>query len=213
MTEHYWLQITAGQGPDECALAVKHVMNRFLKEAKRHGCDAELLEAMPGNKGGTYVSVLISLTGNIPEGFIDSWQGTIQWICESPYRPRHKRKNWFVGVDVLSPPRQQKLPDEKQVKFDAMRASGPGGQHVNTTDSTVRVTHLPTGLTATAREERSQHMNKKLALARLQMLFEKQSQQQKSAKTQEKWEKHNQLERGNPVRVFVGEAFKEKRTI
>ena len=50
MTEHYWLQITAGQGLDECALAVKHVMNRLLKEAKRHGCDAELLEAMPGNK-------------------------------------------------------------------------------------------------------------------------------------------------------------------
>lgn len=211
MTKHYWLQITAGKGPDECALAVKHVVHRIIKEAKQHDYDANLLEVIPSNKEGAFISALISLKGNAAENFITLWQGTIKWVCESPYRPRHKRKNWFVGIDVLVPYKEQKLLDERHVKFDTMRASGPGGQHVNTTDSAVRVTHLPTGLVAIAREERSQHMNKKLAVARLQLLLERQSQQQKSAKIQEKWEKHNQLERGNPVRIFVGTAFKEKR--
>jgi peptide chain release factor len=213
MTAHYWLQITAGQGPDECALAVKHVVSRFLKAAKKHGFDAELLEAMPGKKGGTYVSALIGLKGVAPEDFLHSWQGSIQWICESPYRPGHPRKNWFIGVDVLTPPRQQERLDEGQLKFDTMRASGPGGQHVNTTDSAVRVTHLPTGLTATAQEERSQHMNKKLALARLLLLLEEQSHRQKASKVKEKWQKHQQLERGNPVRMFIGTDFKEKRAL
>lgn len=211
MTDHYWLQITAGQGPDECALAVKHVMNRLLKEAKQYGLKADILEAMPGNKVGSYISVLISLKGGDYDGFLASWQGTIQWVSESPYRPHHKRKNWFVGVDVLTPPKEQKLHDEHQVKFDTMRASGPGGQHVNTTDSAVRVIHIPTGVTALAREERSQHMNKKLALARLHLRLEEQNHLQKASKVKEKWAQHNQLKRGNPVRIFIGIAFKEKR--
>ena len=80
--------------------------------------------------------------------------------------PHHKRKNWFVGIDVLEPVDETGF-NVKEVRWDTMRASGPGGQHVNRTESAVRVTHLPTGVRATAMEERSQHRNRKLALARL----------------------------------------------
>lgn len=74
----------------------------------------------------------------------------------------------------------------------------------------MRITHIPTGLTATAQEERSQHRNKRLALARLVSVFKEKNQEKKSAKAKEKWIKHYQLKRGDPVRIFVGAEFKEK---
>lgn len=91
-----------------------------------------------------------------------------------------------------------------------MRASGAGGQHVNTTDSAVRVIHVPTGVTAFAQEERSQHMNKKLAIVRLSAMFDERAAAARSEKNHEKRSKHYELERGNPVRVFVSKDFKEK---
>ena len=92
--------------------------------------------------------------------------------------------------------------DPQDVRFETMRASGPGGQHVNRTESAVRVTHVPTGLQASASEERSQHRNKALAVARLSRKLEGLKDQQRSAAERERWQAHQALERGNPVRVF-----------
>jgi peptide chain release factor len=83
-----------------------------------------------------------------------------------------------------------------------MRASGPGGQHVNRTESAVRVTHLPTGLQASASEERSQHRNRKLALARLGAKLEGLKDQQQGEAGRRRWRAHHALERGNPAHVF-----------
>ncbi|MCI5164803.1 MAG: peptide chain release factor H [Candidatus Electrothrix sp. GM3_4] len=139
-----------------------------------------------------------------------SWEGTIQWIAQSPFRPRHKRKNWFVGVQRIFPPEEKEL-SSKDFKFESMRASGPGGQHVNKVNSAIRVTHLPTGLATMAQEERSQHMNKKLALSRLLAKIQEEQDTRAQQSQQEQWGMHNDLERGNPVRVFEGERFRERK--
>ena len=86
-----------------------------------------------------------------------------------------------------------------------MRSSGPGGQHVNKTESAVRVTHISTGLSAIGREERSQYLNRKLALARLNRLLEQKAAAGAQKERREKWDVHNRVERGNPVRVFKGD--------
>lgn len=205
-----WVQITSGQGPKECELAVSHVLTAILKEAKDYNLPAEILESVSGIRPGTYQSVMLSIQGDNVNTLTQRWKGTVQWVCESPYRPTHKRKNWFIAVNVLTPLESYEGLHLSELRFETMRASGAGGQHVNTTDSAVRVIHIPTGITTFAQEERSQHMNKKLAISRLDALMKDVHQHKKLEKNHEKRRNHYDLERGNPTRLFVGTAFKEK---
>ena len=199
MTEA-WLEITAGQGPVECAWAVPRVVEQILAEAEVAGIVISTLSIQPGPRPGTARSVLLLVTA-APEAFIASWRGTVQWTAHSPFRPDHKRKNWFVGVEVLTPV-MPRVFDVKDVAWETMRASGPGGQHVNRTESAVRVTHLPTGVQAVASEERSQHRNRALALMRLAHKVAELENAERTKTKERMWKAHQQLQRGNPVRVF-----------
>jgi peptide chain release factor len=208
-----WLQITSGRGPAECQLAVAKLAGVVEKDARANGLACELLDAVDGPKRGTLLSALLSIEGEGAASFAARYEGSVLWVCPSPLRPTHKRKNWFVGVDVLNPPDLGTTGSVKasDVVFEAMRASGPGGQHVNKTESAVRATHKPTGLVAVAREERSQVMNKRLALARLAGLLAAGVEAQKAGAERDRWAQHDALERGKPVRTFTGPDFKEKR--
>ena len=93
----------------------------------------------------------------------------------------------------------------KDIRWQTMRASGPGGQQVNKTESAVRVIHLPTGTEATAMEERSQHRNRKLALARLMQKLKQLDATRFGQARHERWRAHQELQRGNPVRVLRAE--------
>ena len=99
-------------------------------------------------------------------------------------------KNWFVGINRLVPPDLNDW-DEKEVRFERMKASGPGGQHVNKTESAIRAIHLPTGLKAIVQEERSQHLNKKLAMTRLSILLKEKEKRKKTQEENKKtrWER------------------------
>jgi peptide chain release factor len=100
------------------------------------------------------------------------WIGAIQWVAQCPLRPHHKRKNWFIGVfELPALPDVPKALAAHDVRFEAFRAGGPGGQHQNKTESAVRATHIASGLSVVAREERSQHRNKALALERIAALL------------------------------------------
>lgn len=200
--QEVWLQVSAGHGSAECAWAVMRVVEKIQHNATAAGIEITTLDVEPGPKPGTAQSVLCSLSGATGvDRFVGAWRGTVQWIARSPFRPEHKRKNWFVGVEVLDPPADARF-DPCDVRFETMRASGPGGQHVNRTESAVRVTHVPTGLQASASEERSQHRNKKLALARLASKLEDLKDQQRGEADRGHWRAHQALERGNPVQVF-----------
>ncbi|RZL30914.1 MAG: peptide chain release factor H, partial [Pedobacter sp.] len=115
----------------------------------------------------------------------------------------HKRKNWFIGIDIIKSPEKNNF-DLKDITIETMKSSGPGGQNVNKTDSAVRIKHLPTGIIVTAREERSQQQNKKLALSRLNIEIEKIEQTNNDKSKQQVWDAHNELIRGNPIKTFKG---------
>ena len=201
-----WLQVTSGQGPSECQWAARRVAEEIEREAAESGLRCRCLDVVEGDETDTCKSAVLAIDGDGAPAFSVNWAGTIQWISPSPYRPRHKRKNWFVGVEVFEPPIAP-VWSERELRVDVMRSSGPGGQHVNKTSSAVRVTHIPTGLCAVAREERSQHHNRRLALARLAQLMEDQKTNGEATAKQERWQQHVAVQRGNPIRVYRGPKF------
>lgn len=204
-----WLQITSGRGPAECQWAVAQALRVLCAEAEAAGLAAELLEAIPGDEDGTLRSALVAVSGAGADGFAATWTGSVQWIGKSPFRPHHRRQNWFIGVESFTVPEKPRW-SERDLEFSTMRASGPGGQHVNKTESAVRVVHKPTGTSVVAREERSQQQNKKLALARLFAALAGAEDQARSDAAAQRWEQHNQLERGNPIRVHTGPKFERR---
>lgn len=205
----HWVQITSGRGPAECAWAVARVLRSMAAEAAAFGLKTEMLESVPAHFPGTLYSALLAIEGERSREFLATWLGTVQWISASPFRSI-KRKNWFVGIEAIDEPVRPAW-NARELSFETMRASGPGGQHVNKTESAVRVTHLPTGISVTAREERSQSANRKLALARLAAQLDARGQASERQARQQCWSQHNALERGNPVRVFTGLDFKESQ--
>lgn len=205
-----WIQISSGKGPDECELAVSLFLKSYQKKCSKNQIIINIIDAVPGQISGNFKSVLLSIEYTDGQIIGEIANGTVLWICESPYRPNHKRKNWFINVEVF------KIPDkltfsEKDVQFESMRSSGPGGQHVNKVETAVRALHLPTGLTVTASEERSQYMNKKLALSRLSNLIQAKNNAVISTHKKTMWVQHNILERGNPFQVYEGKEFRLKK--
>lgn len=199
--EKIYLQITSGRGPAECCRVVALVLERILKQASSRGIRVEVVEREAGSVNRTLLSVVISLQGIGSDELVDEWEGTIEWIGQSPYWKYHKRKNWFVGVQsfLLSESREA---TEDDFRYETLRASGPGGQHVNKTESAVRAVHIPSGMSVVASDRRSQWQNKKLATERLSLKLASWSVEQAMVQAQANWDNHNSLERGNPVKVI-----------
>ena len=195
------IQISAGKGPLESAFVVAKVLKIFLKELVSDKIEYAILHKENGIENGTVQSVSIQIKGNNLADFTANWLGTIQWIGTSTFRKYHKRKNWFIGCFEIENSEFLEI-KENEIQFQAIRSSGAGGQHVNKVETAVNITHIPTGITVQASEERSQFLNKKLAFARLDIAIKAQNQKQQEVMQKQKWMQHKQLQRGNPVQVF-----------
>lgn len=207
-----WLQITSGRGPAECEELVVRLAEYLMGQAKEQCFEMKILAITPGSEKNTAQSILLGMEGDADAAaLVQRWNGPVLWIWPSRFRPHHKRKNWFAGIEVITVPEEQEI-DLTQLKIETVRASGPGGQHVNTSNTAVRITHLPSGLSAVAQEERSQLRNRKLAMARLYAQFQKRQDTEVKDRRQSLWNCHNRLERGNPVMVFTGDDFRVDRS-
>lgn len=205
------LQITSGRGPAECSWVVAQVLKVLLEEARNSGIEATVIHREKGDENRTLKSATVQFSCSGCSTFFDSWIGTIQWVGQSTFRKHHKRKNWFIGIQEVQLPETDFNLNKKDVRIRTSRASGPGGQHVNKVNTAVHVTHLPTGLSVQASEQRSQQQNLKAAMARLQSLLEEEQAKQIAETTKTNWHHHNILERGNPVKVFKGSDFRPKK--
>jgi len=202
------LQLSAGQGPLECSKAVGLAFRSIEKQCDIDKLKFDVIDITKTSKSGCYKSVLIQLGDNQSQAqakaIAISWQGVMQWVCQSPYRPKHKRKNWFFSGKMFE---VNEIQLDQTIKFQSCRASGAGGQHVNCTDSAIRATHIATGLSVRIESERSQHANKRLAKALLFQKIESKKLDDMTKQEKQRWQQHWDLERGNPVNTFHGPKF------
>ena len=192
------IHISSGNGVDEVCRALFHFLNWL--EGKYTFKVVKLEYTRHEN---SYKSILLE---SEDENFL-ALEGTHLWRCQSPFRPKHKRKNWYFSLAIVE---QQKFVniDKSKVIYQTMKSPKKGGQHVNTTSSGVRAIYEPLGIEAISYDQRSQHQNKKIALERLMEKIELMEHEEESSKRNERWREGKHLERGRSVRVFEGEGFK-----
>ena len=192
------IQLTASHGPQECERAAQLTLKALLREAQAAGIAFDVLSCADTEAGCK--SALLRSDSEGVASWVAPWLGTIQWTFTSPFRPLHKRKNWFVALQRCEVP--DALPTDGEIRFQACKASGAGGQHVNTTDSAVHATHLASGLSVKVSTERSQHANKRLARELLAIQLAKRNAEQLAGAEQARSLQHWQVARGDPVKRF-----------
>jgi len=194
------ITISSGSGVDEVCRAIWHFVAWLEVRYDFTMVQCEYARCEEG-----YRSVVLKSN----DERLRTLEGTHLWRCQSPFRPKHKRKNWYFTLQINDEDNKRIHIDESKIIYQTMKSPKKGGQHVNTTSSGVRARYVPLGIEALSYDERSQHRNKIIAKERLLLKIEAYYTLQAEAKKQKQWQEGKVLERGNAVKVFEGEYFKE----
>jgi peptide chain release factor 2 len=199
------LSISAGAGGTEATDWAEMLVRMYLRWAERHRFGTEILDQLEGEEAGLK-SATIAVQGRNAYGFLRAERGVHRLVRISPYDSQKRRHTTFALVEVLPEVENDvevgEIPDD-ELKIDTFRAQGAGGQHVNKTDSAVRITHVPTGIVAQSQNERSQHQNRDVAMKVLRArLLERRLEEREREMAEIKGE-HVEAGWGNQIRSYV----------
>ncbi len=203
------LAIHAGAGGTESQDWASMLLRMYLRWSERRNYHAETLDISPGDEAGIK-SAILGIKGDYAYGYLKCEHGVHRLVRLSPFDADHARHTSFVLVEVL-PEAKEEVDlqiNPEDLKVETFRSSGPGGQHMQKTSSAVRVTHLPSGLTAGCQSQRSQHQNKENAL---RILYTRLLEVERVKKEEEKLKlKGERIEAGwgNQIRSYVLHPYK-----
>jgi peptide chain release factor 2 len=196
--------VHAGAGGTDSQDWAEMLLRMYLRWADTRGLKAQLLEATPGEEAGLK-SATFTLTGDNSYGIMQAEKGVHRLVRLSPFDSAHRRHTSFAQVEV-SPLADDDVPveiDETDLRIDTYRSQGAGGQHVNKTDSAVRITHLPTGIVVQCQNERSQLQNKAQAMRILtSRLIEREREEREKTLAAERGEAQD-ISFGSQIRSYV----------
>jgi len=199
-----FLDIQAGSGGTEAQDWAEMLLRMYLRWGERRGFKTELIEASPGEVAGIK-SATIKFEGEYAFGWLRTETGVHRLVRKSPFDSGNRRHTSFASVFVY-PEVDDSIEIEinpADLRIDTYRASGAGGQHVNRTDSAVRITHLPTNIVAQCQSERSQHQNKAHAMNQLKAKLYELEMQQRNAEKQALEESKSDIGWGSQIRSYV----------
>jgi peptide chain release factor 2 len=206
-----WMDIQAGSGGTEAQDWANMLLRMYLRWGERQGLKTELMEVSAGDVAGIK-SATIKYTGDYAFGYLRTETGVHRLVRKSPFDSGNRRHTSFASVFV-SPQIDESIDIEinpADLRIDTYRASGAGGQHVNKTDSAVRITHLPTGVVVQCQNDRSQHRNKAQAMDMLKArLYELEIQKQQADQKQVE-EAKSDIGWGSQIRSYVLDASRIK---
>ncbi|MEW5709126.1 peptide chain release factor 2 [Pelomicrobium sp. G1] len=199
-----FIDIQAGSGGTEAQDWAQMLERMYLKYCERKGFDVEVLEESPGEVAGIK-SATLKVTGDYAYGWLRTETGVHRLVRKSPFDANARRHTSFASVFVYP-----EVDDSIQVeinpadlRIDTYRASGAGGQHVNRTDSAVRITHLPTGIVVQCQNDRSQHRNRAEAMAMLKARLYELELRKREAERQKLEESKTDIGWGHQIRSYV----------
>lgn len=202
------LEINSGSGGTEAQDWAEMLLRMYLRWAERKGFKAEQLDYQPGEAAGIKSATTL-LSGAYVYGHLRSEQGVHRLVRISPFDSNARRHTSFASVAV-TPDIEEEIEieiDDGDLKIDTYRSSGAGGQHVNKTDSAVRITHLPTGIVVACQNERSQHKNRAQAMKVLKAkVYELECRKQEEAMAVIKGER-KQIDFGSQIRSYVMQPY------
>ncbi len=199
-----YLEVNAGAGGTESCDWSEMLLRMYMRWAEQHGYKISLLEQNDGEEAGIK-SATLEISGENAYGWLKSESGVHRLVRISPFDSNAKRHTSFASIAV-SPVVDEDIEIEinsKDLRVDTYRAQGAGGQHVNTTDSAIRITHAPTGIVVTCQNQRSQHQNRDTAMNMLRAkLYELELQKQDAEKADRESQKTD-IGWGHQIRSYV----------